>query len=128
MSGRGLLAKELQDKGVTIKATDDNTWAVDGNWEVLPIVEERDAVEACKEATQDILLICWPYLDNTAYECIKEYYSVKPDGLVIYVGEWDGCTADDKFFEHFKEVPDAEFNKVSALYPKRRFIRDNLFR
>jgi hypothetical protein len=40
------------------------------------------------------LMMCWPPMDNMAADCLNSTHGDR----VIYIGEWNGCTANDTFF------------------------------
>lgn len=66
------------------------------------------------------LLLCWPpYASPMAYDTLQAY-----DGpTVIYVGEWEGCTADDSFHEALE----TEWTRVETVnLPTWPGIRDFL--
>lgn len=93
-------------------------------------VEELDAVESVKMYGKeiDILIMAWPFMDDTAYRVIKELHEINPSALVIYCGEGSsGCTADDSFFDSFEEIEDEPFyNKVAANYQSWWGMHDRL--
>lgn len=100
MSGRGWLAKALSEQGVTITATDDFSWKINGHKPVFNVIKQN-AWEAAKQSQDDLLLMSWPpYDDNTATRVIEAW---GPDRPIIYIGEGEGgCNADDEFFRLFK--------------------------
>ncbi|MEC0276870.1 hypothetical protein [Peribacillus frigoritolerans] len=112
MAGRGWLTHALRIKGVPVIATDDFSWANGGGWkEPLTQVDHLDAIESVKLYGEqiDILIISWPYMNDTAYEVLKELHKVNPTALCVYIGEGPGgCTASDKFFSHFEDEHEME--------------------
>jgi len=125
MSGRGILSYALKQKGIKIITTDDYSWFdMEGmsKWhDTLVEVEKLDAVDAVIKYGKDIdiLIISWPYMDNIAYQVIKELYNINPEVQVVYIGEGrGGCTADDEFYENFKEVKDEKFEIVVNNYER----------
>lgn len=132
MAGRGWLTHALRQKGVNVIATDNFSWAKKRNWEEpLTPVDELDAIDSVRKfgADIDILIMAWPYMDDTAYEVIKELHKVNPSALVVYIGEGGGgCTASDLFFEHFKEEDDDTlFNRAAAEYERWEYLHDLMF-
>jgi len=120
MAGRGWLSLALQSLGVDIIATDDYSWGIKRNWdEPVTEVEELDTIEAVKKYGEgvDLLIMSWPYMDDNAYNTIKELNNINPDVQIVYIGEgYGGCTASDEFHEHFQEIEDEEFqNAVSGF-------------
>ena len=134
MSGRGILASALRQKRVEIIATDDYSWFAKDKFkkwvDVVTDVEKIDAVEAVIKygGAIDILLLIWPYKDNTAYQVIKTLYEVNPDACVVYIGQQqEGVTADKDFYAHFTHIEDdALFNKSAANYESWRGVSDKL--
>lgn len=137
MAGRGWLSYALQQKGIDIIATDNYSWhkmKEFAKWnQTVMEVENVDAVEAVRKYGKDIdyVLIMWAYMDNTAYQTIKELYKVNPRAKVIVCGEGPGgCTADDEFFNHFEELegPDGElfYKNVAKHYERWWGLRDQL--
>lgn len=103
MAGAGWLAKALNDHGVIIKATDDHSWDIKHKniKRVFP-VENIEAIKAIEKfPDSEVLIISWPpYNEPEAYETIKIWGNDRP---IVYIGEWDGCTADKQFHNHFRE-------------------------
>jgi hypothetical protein len=130
MAGRGVLAYALRQKGVNVIVTDDYSWfngRYDGWNKTLVDVEKIDAIAAVKKYGKeiDILIMSWPYMDNTAYRVIKELYAVNPKAVVVYIGEGPGgCTADDEFHNHFEEIGDKSFNRVVACFERWNGLHD----
>lgn len=59
-------------------------------------IEKIDAIHAVDKYPDRTLLICWPdYQEKWAADVLNRYSGE----TVIYVGEWDGCTADESFEE-----------------------------
>lgn len=134
MAGRGWLSHGLREKGIDVIATDDMSWHKElqfQKWnDLVTEVENLDAVESVRKYGKsiDILVMAWPYMDNTAYQVIKELHKINPDALVVYCGEWGGCTADDAFIDHFKRVSDENFSEnVSRNYQSWSGIHDRLY-
>jgi hypothetical protein len=107
MAGRGWLSHALRIKGVDVIATDDFSWSDQRAWkQPMTAIEKLDAIESVEKYGKDIdiLIMSWPYMDDTAYRVIKKLYEVNPGVLVVYIGEWGGCTANEDFFDHFCKV------------------------
>lgn len=99
MAGTGVLTKALRNVGVDVVATDDMSWAIKHRFvNDIQKYDARHATHVFKD--RDILIMCWPpQWDSVAYHCLQRWKG-KP---VIYIGETScGCTADDKFHEHYK--------------------------
>jgi hypothetical protein len=130
MAGAGWLAKALSDDGVNIIATDNHSWINDRGWVKMFDVEELDAIQSVilYGHNIDILIISWPYMDNVAFQTIKQLHIQNPNSLIIYIGEnYGGCTADDEFFEHFEEIEDEKFNKATSNFKSWWGIHDHIY-
>lgn len=101
MSGKGVLAKGLHDRGVHIKCTDNYSWWGQ-NLNQWIEVEQLDGVEAVKKYGKDydILLMSWaPYKKPDAYNILMEMRKQNPNMIMIYIGESkNGNCADNDFF------------------------------
>lgn len=132
MAGRGILSYALREKGVDVVSTDDFSWAKEKDYckqwnDTVTGVEALDAVDAVEKYGKDIdiLIMCWPFMDDTAYEVIKKLNEVNSRAVVVYIGEgYGGCTASDSFFDNFEEIEDAEFDKVVDKYQAWPAIHD----
>lgn len=49
--------------------------------------------------TTRVLFLCWPPMTEMAFLCLQMY----PGNRLVYIGEYDGCTADEAFFERLDE-------------------------
>jgi hypothetical protein len=132
MSGGGWLSHALRQKGVDVIATDDFSWHAQGLFTIPPMTttKDMDAVEAATKYGDkiDILLMSWPYMDDTAYHTIKALHAVNPFAQVVYIGEGEGgCTASEEFFNHFQIIEDIAFYEdVSCNFERWWGIRDQL--
>ncbi len=134
MAGRGWLSKGLREKGVDVIATDNFSWHKMPNYNkwnnLVTEVENLDAIESVKKYGKDIdiLIMTWAYMDDVAYQVIKELHKVNPKALVIFCGEGKGgCTANNSFYDHFKDVVDTDFeNKVASQYKTWYGLHDRL--
>lgn len=130
MSGAGWLAKALREKNVDIIATDDYSWVRPREWKIVSEVIEMNATSAIHTygSQVDILIVSWPYMDDDAYNAIKTLHQVNPNALIVYIGEWEsGCTASDKFFLHFEELNDENFQKVQDAYKTWWALHDTIY-
>jgi hypothetical protein len=130
MAGKGTLSYALRQKGVNIITTDDFSWAKSGyhEWnETLTEVVNMDAVDAVDKFGKDIdvLIMSWPYMDDTAFRVIKRLHEVNPSALIIYIGEsMGGCTANEDFFYHFERIDDELFDEVTSNYERWQGLHD----
>ena len=130
MAGRGFLSKALREQGITVHASDNFSWPVRTWSETVTDVIEMDALEAVEKhgMEHDILIMGWPYMDDTAYRIIKHLYEVNPKALVVYIGEPSGgCTADELFFDHFEMIEDEDFDRAAIYYQSWEYIHDRLW-
>lgn len=131
MAGRGWLSLALKSLRIDIIATDDYSWIRERNWDdPVTEVEELDAIGAVKKYGKDvdIIIMSWPYMDDTAYKTIEALHKINPIALVVYIGEGDGgCTADDEFFEHFQDINDEEFEKSVSSFQSWWGIHDRVW-
>ena len=134
MSGSGYLEKHLKDNGIDIIATDNYNWA-----NLRPEyfsdakengVEDMDAVEAVNKYGDwaDIILLCWPYMDDGAYNVLMEMRN-HPNTIMLYEGEdIGGCTASDEFFlEADYGNHDPAIYKINSVLPRWSGIHDWFF-
>lgn len=105
MSGTGYFAKLLQDKFVNVIATDNKSWANGTMYK--PWKNEKcailnysatDAIDTFHDRVKYVIMSWPPYNEPTAFEVAKKCIEYNLD--LLYIGEdWDGCTADDNFFD-----------------------------
>ena len=97
-------------------------------WVHVADIETLDCVESIDKYGKDIdiVIISWPYMDSHAYNTIKQLHRVNPKALIVYIGEGcGGCTANDDFFHHFKEITDDDlFNNISANFEQWDGLHD----
>jgi len=131
MAGRGWLSLALQSLGIDIIATDDCSWPEYKKWgEPVTKIEKLDAVEAVKKYGNniDLLIISWPYMDETAYNTIKKLNNINSNVQIIYIGEEiDGCTANNDFHEHFQEIENEEFQKAVSGFQQWWGLHDRVY-
>ncbi len=98
-AGSGWLSHWLKKYGVNVTATtDDMSWHKSGRLKnILPLVENMDALTAISTYPADIYILSWPYMDDTA---LKIWEALPAGSTLLYIGEGPhGCTADEAFFE-----------------------------
>jgi len=131
MAGRGWLSLALQSLGVDITATDDYSWPNYKQWgESVTEVEELDSIQAIEKYGRDIdlLIISWPYMDENAYKTITALHKINPNALIVYIGEgMGGCTADDDFHDHFREIDDEDFQKAISGFQQWWGLHDHVY-
>lgn len=133
MSGSGALAYALREQNVKIIATDsfsadDNFsyyWKDDGMmWAEVENIDALGAVKKYGKRT-DLIIISWPFMDNTATEVLEEMRSTNPDCMMIYIGEEKGgCTANSRFFNLTNPVENEEFANAVSKYKRWNGLND----
>lgn len=112
MSGNGFFSQCLSDKVISIIPTDSKEWELKDNGNVIKL-NALDAIEKYKDE-MDILIICWPYMDNNAYQAIKAWGTEKP---ILVLAEIGGCCADDIFRHSFKaEIVDVGHQRFFGIH------------
>jgi hypothetical protein len=127
MAGAGYLSYALREKGVSVIATDNMSWHKKGEWNLVTDVEKLTANKAIAKYGKkvDIVIMGWPYMDDFAFKALRNLYYVNPKALMVYIGEsCGGCTADDKFFNHFDHISDLEFERVCSNYEQFTGMHD----
>ncbi len=129
MAGCGSLTYALQQQNVDIIATDNYTW--ENHWKdnngMWTDVENLDAIETVKKygSDIDIIIMSWPYMDDTGTQVLKTMREVNPECIMIYIGEGSGgCTADDEFFDIVEHVDNKSFDDAVKEYKQWWGIHD----
>lgn len=125
-SGVGFLAHCLAEKGVEITAlesfdpsTEENEYFRGKPWKLDKTCSFEDELPG----EYDVVILSWPCMDKPfAYEVAL---SMKPGQLLVYQGEWRGCTADGAFFDYI-DGPDwsVEEQSTRALNAHHRSFPD----
>lgn len=109
-AGSGYWAYEMQRAGIEIVPTDPGTGKYAfGYWSQLwTDVKRLDAVTAVRAYPAHTLLTVWPDYDQPwATDALRAYRGER----ILYVGEWDGATADDEF----QEVLEKDFDQERVI-------------
>lgn len=118
MSGRGMLAKALRDRGVDIIATDDDSWDFHINqsprWTEVEHIEAGDAIRKYNDV--EYIIASWMPMDIKSKRIIRMIRKHNPYAKLIIIGEgFGGCTANDAFFDRIEpERPDVVFESFIA--------------
>jgi len=84
-------------------------------------VKRKKPYRTVKENPDHTLFLCWPEYNNPfAYNCLSMYKGNR----VVFVGEWSGCCADEKFFDLLEKEWEIE---TEIRIPQWPFIHDNLW-
>ena len=136
MAGSGMLSKALKDVGCDIIATDNKAWGEFphkkfNTWfrEPFTDVEEIDCIDAIEKYGKDVdfIIVSWAYMDDTCYRALLKMREVNPDCLMIYIGEYGDCCADENFteaaesfdihwFEHKKDGKEPIVENLEEIY------------
>ena len=130
MAGAGWLAKALRSKGIDVIATDDHSWIDEKRWPLQTEVERLSALKALKKygRSVDIVICSWPYMNNDAYHALRLLGKINPAAIFLYIGEWEGgCTASNKFFEHYGLIEQEQFKKVTRAYKSWWCMHDRIY-
>lgn len=57
-----------------------------------------------------------PYGDDVAYNVLQALRTVNPKAHIIYIGEYEGCCADENFFNAIKNIPDNRFKEINQHF------------
>ena len=132
MSGSGMLAKALKDVGCDVIATDNKTWGKDKrsrrvDWFENPFteIEEIDCIDAIDKYGKevDFVIVSWAYMDDTCYRALLKMREVNPNCIMIYIGEYGDCCADENFTEAAVDFYDSLYEYQNNQLDK---IVDNL--
>ena len=91
-------------------------------------VEKIDAISAVKKYGRetDIVILSWPFMNNTATEVLETMRSINPDCIMIYIGEGrEGCTANSKFFKLAEPIEDEGFENAVKKFKQWNGIHDS---
>lgn len=110
-AGDGTLSRFLAGSGVTVTATDDHSWKHEVNYPEFVI--KRDANEALREYSPDVVLCSWPPAGNTFERQVFRTRSVQLYVVIssrhrFAAGNWDDYHLQSSF-------DFAEDEKLSAL-------------
>ena len=116
-AGTGYWANQLKRHGVDIVAFDSQVEKKGPRWFKV----KRGDTTAVNSHQDRTLFLCWPpYKTSMAYQSLKNYKG----STVIYVGEPDGCTGDEKF----RNLLMSRFIEIKALpLPKWPGLHDCCF-
>ena len=129
MSGSGALAYALAQNGVEIIATDNSSWAEKYDawfshpWTKVEAMHCLDAIETYAQNC-DLIICSWPYMDDDAYNALLKMRAVNPEAMMIYIGEWGGATANEKFTDAAVVVDDPQFSSAVKQFKQMHGIYD----
>ncbi len=131
MAGNGIISGYLQSKGINIISTDDNSWNLSELNRSLEFsglciypyttIEKISAVDAVNKygKTVDYLIMSWPpYKSDVAYNVLKTLRTVNPKAKIIYIGEYNGCCANSRFFTSINSISDRRIEKINQYFQR----------
>ena len=131
MCGRGVLAKALWDCGVTVVATDDQSWGLGEQWWrrcAWVEVEKLDCVAAIEKygPVSDLVICSWPPPeDPSAHRALLKMREVAPQARMIYIGEENPLVnADTAFFRDAVKIADDAFYTAISNFKRAPGIKD----
>lgn len=120
MTGNGLMVKALREAGLMSIGTDNNSWHNTQSFEPI------DALDSLKRYGDRIthLLISWASpesdIDFRLLEEVRKYYE---HIQIIVIGEINGCTGSEKFWEAAEVWDDLEgYETTENLFDRLYFI------
>lgn len=126
MAGNGLISHMLQEEGVNVMATDiapdrSNDY-ISMRGRLFTDVMAADALGAVRRFGQkaDVLIVSWPPQgEEEVLKAWEAYTRLRPDGLLLYIGEErGGLNATDAFFDTLEEADVlAEANRLHVSLP-----------
>lgn len=131
MCGRGVLARALRDCGVTVVATDDQSWGLGEQWWrrcAWVEVEKLDCVAAIEMygPASELVICSWPPPeDPSAHRALLKMREVAPNTQMIFIGEENPLVnADAAFFHDAVRVADDAFYAAVSNFKRAPGIRD----
>lgn len=130
MAGNGYLSKGLRDLGVETYCTDDLSWSKHdqtGNLK-LTSIETLDAISAIEKYGQkvDNIILAWsPDREEIDYEILERIRQLDVNFLLI--GEKDGATNSQKFWDNAQLVEDQRIEQINRFYSRYDLVHDQLF-
>lgn len=116
MAGAGWLAKALEYHGCSIRAVDNWSWETTRKSKKVFPVSTMTGLSAVRRIPADILLMCWPYMDNNAHKISTLWGTSKP---IVYIGEEDGgCTGDREFHSRLRVIKTMAWPQWCGLHDR----------
>lgn len=125
MAGSGMLAYALREKGIHVIATDNKEW----NWEYPWIdIKEMGYQETirCYMRNCSYLILSWPEMGENAYHALELMRKANPEAKMIYIGEFGGCCADNKFVNEAQIVDEKWIRKINENFMHWAGIHDKV--
>lgn len=120
MTGNGLMVKALREAGIFSFGTDNNSWHNTDSFEPI------DALDALKRYGDQIthLLLSWASPESDIdFRLLEEVRKNYENIQIIVIGEVNGCTGSEKFWNAAEIWDDLEcYETVDQLYDRLYFI------
>lgn len=130
MAGNGFLSKGLRDLGVKTYCTDNLSWSKHdqtGN-KLLTEVESLDAISALAKYGNkvDNVIVAWsPDREEIDVQILQEMR--KLDANFLLIGEFDGATDSQEFWNQAKLVTDSRIKQINRVYSRYDLVHDQLY-
>lgn len=123
-AGKGLWSYLLQEMGLNIIATDDNSWDLSTGktfGKTFTNVEIITGVKALKRWKTDVLFMCWPIPDG---KLNAKYLKLFKGNWLLYIGEGYGdATGGDEFFVILME----KWKLIDIYHCQRIIFNDDIY-
>lgn len=131
-SGIGYFARLMHDRGINILSCDNLSGRYtkgERGWQVL---ENRySLLHLESDGLQDIpgcgvVVLSWPDYDNDT--AINVWNAMSPGQVLLYQGEWGGCTANETFHKATEEYIDEEASdSINRFHVTFEFLHDRWY-
>lgn len=132
MAGNGYISKGLKDNKEDIIATDDLSWVKENETgkHLVIKVESLSALAAFQkyQAQIDYIIMCWsPDGIEIDFELLKAIRNSKYDISLIVIGEKNGATNSNKFWQTAKIINDEQINQLNDYYSHFDLMNDQIY-
>lgn len=112
MSGSGMLAYALKEMEIDIIATDNMEWNWENKWTDVKQMDYKEAIK-CYMKDCSYLILSWPEMGDGAYHALKLMRKENPKAKMIYIGEFGGACANEKFVDTAQIVDEEWIKKIN---------------
>lgn len=121
-SGIGYWAHLVNNSGGKVLCYDDDSWELSKKQKTYTKIYPMSELNK-DDFSVSSLFICWPPMDEMA-EIYLQMYLENNGKTLIYVGEFGGCTGNDKFFELIQDNFELELRHE---IPRWKCINDRFY-
>lgn len=125
MAGSGMLAYTLKKMGVNIIATDNGDWDWKHKWTDIEQMDYQKAIK-CYMKDCSYLILSWPEMGENAYQALNLMRKENPKAKMIYIGEFGGTCADEKFVSEAKIADEEWIGKINKNFIHWAGIHDKV--